>query len=77
MDHWRSHIPKNNPPKQFREWSFEKGDQKCQQDELELVLELAGDFFWGKTKCVGAGISGGAPRAVHEAGGAPWTLLAI
>ena len=45
MDHWRSHIPKNNPPKQFCEWSFEQGDRKWQQDELELVLELVGDFF--------------------------------
>ena len=67
MDHWRSHIPKNNPAKQFCEWSFEQGDQKWQQDELELGFELVGDFFWRKTKCVGARISGGA----HEAGGAP------
>ena len=28
-------------------------------------------FFWSKTKCVGARISGGDPRGVHEAGGAP------
>ena len=71
MDHWRSHIPKNNPPKQFREWSFELGDRKGQKDELELVLELDGDFFGRKKKCVGAGISGGGPLGAHEAGGAP------
>ena len=71
MDHWRSHIPKNNSPKQFREWSFEQGDRKWQQDELELVFELVGDFFCRKTKCVGAGISGGRAPWAHEVGGAP------
>ena len=29
------------------------------------------DFFWRKTKCVGARISGGGPRGVHEAGARP------
>ena len=72
MDHWRSHIPKNNPPKQFCEWSFELVDQKSQQNELELVLELDGDFLGRKKKCVGAGISGGGPPWAHEAGGAPY-----
>ena len=33
-------------------------------------------FFWTKKKCVGAGISGGGPSWAHEAGGAPWTLVA-
>ena len=81
MDHWRSHIPKNNPPKQFCEWSFEQGDRKSQQNELEHEFELCGDFLSRKTKCVGAGISGGEPPWAHEAGGAqgggaPWTLVA-
>ena len=76
MDHWRSHIPKNNPPKQFCEWSFEQGDRKSQQNEQELVLELVGDFFGRKKECVVAGISGGEPPWAHEAGGAPWTLVA-
>ena len=82
MDHWRSHIPKNNPPKQFCEWSFEQGDQKSQQNELEHEFELCGDFFWRKKKCVGAGISGEGPRGAHEVGGrprgvgTPWTLVA-
>ena len=71
MDHWRSHIPRNNPPKQFCEWSFDQGDQKWQQNELELMLELDSDFFGRKMKCVGAGISGGGPPWAHEAGGAP------
>ena len=71
MDHWRSHIPKSNPPKQFCKWSFAQGDQKWQQDELEHGFELVDDFFWRKTECVGARISGGDPRGVHEAGGAP------
>ena len=81
MDHWRSHIPKNNLPKQFCEWSFELGDRKSQQNELELVLELVGDFFGRKKECVGAEISGGEPPWAHEAGGtprgvgAPWTLV--
>ena len=48
-----------------------QGDRKSQQNELELVLELDGDFF-GKKKCVGAGISGGETPWAHEAGGAPW-----
>ena len=52
-----------------------------QQNELELVLELDGDFSGRKKKCVGAGISGGEPPWAHEAGaraqgvGAPWTLM--
>ena len=56
---------------QFCEWSFEQGDRKSQQNELELVLEMDGDFFGRKKKCVGAGISGGEPPWAHEAGGAP------
>ena len=32
--------------KQFCERCFEQGDRKSQQNELELVLELDGDFFW-------------------------------
>ena len=35
------------------------------------MLELDGDFFGRKKKCVGARINGGDPRGVHEAGGAP------
>ena len=35
------------------------------------MLELDGDFFGRKKKCVGAGISGGGPLWAHEAGGAP------
>ena len=82
MDQWRSHIPRNNPPKQFCERFFEQRDRKSQQNELELVLELVGDFFGRKKKCVGAGISGGEPPWAHKAGGAPrgvaapWTLVA-
>ena len=64
-------MPRNYPPKQFFEWSFEQGDRKWQQDELELGFELVDDFFWRKTKCVGARISGGGPCGVHEAGCAP------
>ena len=33
------------------------------------MLELDGDFFGRKSKCVGAGISGGEPPWAHEAGG--------
>ena len=75
MDQWRSHIPRNNLPKQFCERFFEQGDRKSQQNELELVLELVGDFFGRKKKCVGVGISGGGPPWAHEAGGAPSTLV--
>ena len=71
MDDWRSHIPRNNPPKQFCEWSFEQGDRKWQQDELELVLELVDEFFGRKKKCGGARISGGGPPWAHEAGARP------
>ena len=35
------------------------------------MLELVGNFFGSKKKCVGAGISGGGPPWAHEAGGAP------
>ena len=56
------------PPKQFCESYFEQGDRKLQQNELELVLDLVGDFF-GRKECVGAGISGGEPPWAHEAGG--------
>ena len=35
------------------------------------MLELDGDFFGRKKKCVVAGISGGGPPWAHEAGGAP------
>ena len=47
-----------------------------QQNELELVFELDGDFFGRKMKYVGAGISGGGPLWAHEAGGVPSTLVA-
>ena len=58
---------KEPSPKQFCERCFEQGDRKSQQNELELVLELVGDFF-GRKECVGAGISGGEPPWAHEAG---------
>ena len=77
MDYQRSHIPKNNPPKQFCEWSFELGDRKWQQVELELVLELVGDFFGRKKECVGAGTSGGEPPWAHEAGGVPRGVMLL
>ena len=35
------------------------------------MLELDGDFFGRKKKCVGVGISGGEPPWAHVAGGAP------
>ena len=43
-----------------------------QQNELELVLELDGDFFGRKMECVGARISGGEPPWAHETGGVPY-----
>ena len=39
---------KEQPPKQFCERCFEQGDRKWQQDELQLVLELVGDFLGGR-----------------------------
>ena len=42
-----SHAEEQSP-KQFCEWSFEQGDRKWQQSELELVLELDGDFLGGR-----------------------------
>ena len=62
-------MPKNNPPKQFCEWSFEQGDRKWQQNEQEHGFELRDDFFWRKTKWMGAGISGGDPHGTHKTGG--------
>ena len=40
------------------------------------MLELVGDFFGRKKKCVVAGMSGVGPPGAHEAGGAPCTLVA-
>ena len=60
---------KEQSPKQFCEWSFEQGDRKSQQNELELVLELDIGVCGRKKKCVVAGISGGGPPWAHEAGG--------
>ena len=56
--------------------ALSKEVENGQQDELELMLELVDDFFGRKKKCVGAGISEGEPLWAHEAGGAPWTLVA-
>ena len=75
MDQWRSHIPRNNLPKQFCERCFEQGDQKWQQNELGLGFELDIRVWVRKMKCVGARISGGGPPWGHEAGGAPSTLV--
>ena len=59
---------KQQSPKAVCEWSFEQGDRKSQQNELELVLELDGDSFGKKMECVGAGISGWGPPWAHKAG---------
>ena len=78
MDQWRSHIPRNNLPKQFCERCFEQGDRKWQQNELGLGFELVIRVCGRKMKCLGAGISGGGPPWAHEAGGAPrgvWRAL--
>ena len=75
MDHWRSHIPKNNPPKQFCEWSFELGDQKWQQNGQEHEFELRDDFFLEEDEVCGYWNKWSGPRGAHEAGGAPSTLM--
>ena len=71
MDQWRSHIPRNNPPKQFCERCFEQGDRKWQQNELGLGFELVIRVWGRKKECVGERISGGGPPWAHEAGGTP------
>ena len=71
MDQWRSHIPRNNLPKQFCERCFEQGDRKWQQNELGLWFELVSDVCGRKKECVVAGISGREPPWDHEAGGTP------
>ena len=65
-----SHTEEQSP-KQFFEWSFEQGDRKWQQNEQEHEFELRSDFFWRKTKWMGAGISEGGPCGTHKAGGVP------
>ena len=82
MDQWRSHIPRNNLPKQFCERCFEQGDRKSQQNELELVLELVGEFFWeeegvcgGWNKWRGATM-GPRGRGRAQGVGTPWNLVA-
>ena len=65
---------KEQSPKQFCERCFEQGDQKWQQNELGLGFEL--DIrVCGRKECVGARISGWDLCGVHEAGGAPSTLV--
>ena len=44
---------KEQSPKAVCEWSFEQGDRKSQQNELELVLELDIGVCGRKKKCVG------------------------
>ena len=39
---------KEQSPKAVYEWSFEQGDRKSQEKELELVLELDGVFLGGR-----------------------------
>ena len=75
MDQWRSHILRNNLPKQFCERCFEQGDRKWQQNELGLGFEQDNRVCWRKKECVGARRSGGGPPWAHEAGGAPSTLV--
>ena len=58
---------------------------KNRKNGLEHEFELCGDFFWRKTKCVGAGISGGGhvgprgkgvrPVPSWPNGGSPWCVL--
>ena len=69
LDQWRSHIARNNLPKQFCERCFEQGDRKWQQNELGLEFELDIRACGRKKECVGARISGGGPPWAHEAGG--------
>ena len=76
LDPWRSHIPRNNLPKQFCERCFEQGDRKWQQSDLGLGFELVFRVCGRKKKRMGAGISGGGPPWAHEAGAAPSTLVA-
>ena len=82
MDQWRTHIPRNNLPKQFCDRCFEQGDRKWQQNELGLGFELVFRVWGRKMKCVAERISGGGPPWAHEAGarsrgvGAPSTLVA-
>ena len=59
---------KEQSPKQLCERCFEQGDRKSHQNELEIVLELDGDFFGRKMECVGAGISGGGHRGPMRQG---------
>ena len=63
-----SHTEEQSP-KVVCEWSFEQGDRKWQQDELEHGFELASDVFGRKKECVVAGISGGEPPWAHETAG--------
>ena len=71
MGQWRSHIPRNNLPKQFCERCFEQGDQKWQQNELGFGFELVIRVCGRKKECVGERISAGGPPWAHEVGGAP------
>ena len=50
--------------------SFGQGDRKWQQDELELMLELVGDF-WEEEGVWGCRNKWRGPSWAHETGGAP------
>ena len=65
-----SHTEEQSPKAVF-EWNFELGDQKWQQDELELVLELDIRVCGRKMKCVGEGISGGGHHGPTRQGACP------
>jgi hypothetical protein len=60
-----SHTEEQSP-KTVLKWSFAQGDQKWQQDEQEHGFEQRDDFFWRKTKWMGAGISEGDPCGTHK-----------
>ena len=66
-----SHTKEQPPQSSFCERCFEQGDRKSQQNELELVLELVGDFFGRKKECVVSGISGGGHQGPMRQGARP------
>ena len=62
---------KEQSPQAVCERCFEQGDQKSQQQGLELVLELVFRVCVRQRKKMGAGISGEGPPWAHEAGARP------
>ena len=66
-----SHIKEQSPQAVMWEVLWARRSKMAARWVRTRVWAMGGFFFWRKTKCVGAGISGGGPHGAHEAGAPP------